>query len=74
MLYKRNLDNTIKKVVVILVNYNGKSYLNDCLSSICNTDYPNFEVIVVDNASDDDSTEYIKEYFSDFIIYTPFRI
>jgi GT2 family glycosyltransferase len=50
-------------VTVIIPNYNGKHYLNDCIYSICNQTFEDFEVIIVDNASVDGSVEYIKTNF-----------
>lgn len=43
------------KVSVIIVNFNGKNYLTDCLDSVLKSDFKDFEVIVVDNASIDGS-------------------
>lgn len=40
---------------IIVLNYNGKGFLEDCLSSIFKSNYSNFEVILVDNSSTDDS-------------------
>ncbi len=51
------------KVSIVVVNYNGKKYLNACLSSLAIQTYPDFEVILVDNASSDSSVEYVKEHF-----------
>lgn len=51
------------KVSVVVVNYNGKNYLDACLSSLDNQTYPNFEIILVDNASADGSVEYVEEHF-----------
>jgi len=39
--------------------------LKECLQSVLNTNYPNFEVIFVDNGSIDGSVEYIKTNFID---------
>ena len=54
-------------VSVIILNYNGLKNLNaileDCVKSALNTDYPNFEVLFVDNASTDGSVKFIKEKF-----------
>jgi len=50
-------------VSVIILNYNGRHLLGDCLESIFRQDYPRVEVIVADNASDDDSVDYLKERF-----------
>ncbi len=52
-----------KLVSVIIVNWNGKRFLKECLSSLFNQDYRNIEVIFVDNNSTDDSVEYVKKNF-----------
>ena len=44
---------SLPKVSIIIVNYNGKIFLEKCLESIFKIDYDNFEVIVVDNNSTD---------------------
>jgi len=48
-------------VSVIIVNYNGRDYLRECLSHVLVSDYSDFEVIVVDNGSTDGSSELVKE-------------
>lgn len=48
------------KVAIILVNYNGKDYLEDCINSINKIKYENYEIIVVDNKSTDNSVEYLR--------------
>ena len=50
-------------VYVIVVNYNGVKYLKTCLFSIEKQTYPNYETIVVDNASTDNSEEYVRQHF-----------
>jgi GT2 family glycosyltransferase len=50
-------------VSVIILNYNGGRYLGRCLSSVFRTDYPRFEVILVDNASTDGSVENAYDKF-----------
>jgi len=50
-------------VSIIILNYNGKSFINDCLLSVLKSVYPNFEIIVLDNASTDGSWEYLKEKY-----------
>jgi GT2 family glycosyltransferase len=54
------------KVFVIVLNYNGKKYLKKCLNSVYKLNYPNLEVVVIDNASDDDSFEEARKRFSLF--------
>lgn len=50
-------------VSIIIVNYNGKKYLKNCFDSICKINYPNFEVIFVDNGSGDESLTFVKTYY-----------
>jgi len=50
-------------VSVIILNYNAGQLLIDCVGSILKTNYPNYEIIVVDNASKDDSHKKCKEKF-----------
>jgi GT2 family glycosyltransferase len=50
-------------ISVIILNYNGKNYLDNCIESVLKTRYPNFEVILVDNASTDNSLQSIKKKF-----------
>lgn len=59
------------KVAIILVNYNGKKYLPDCLSSLMNLDYPkeNLKIFFIDNGSSDDSLEYAKNNYKDLEYY-----
>lgn len=51
------------KVFVLTLNWNGKKWLGDCLSSILAMDYPNFEVVMVDNGSTDGSVEFVRQNF-----------
>lgn len=48
---------------IIIVNFNGKKPLEQCLDSILNITLKNFEVIVVDNCSTDDSIKFIKQKY-----------
>ncbi|MEW6499716.1 MAG: glycosyltransferase, partial [Cyanobacteriota bacterium] len=46
---------------ILILTYNNLDYTRLCLDSVFqNTAYPNFEVIVVDNASNDGTVEYLK--------------
>ena len=59
-----------KKVSVILVNYNGISHLDTCISSVLKQSYTNFELIFVDNNSSDGSLEYAQKTFPDLKFVT----
>ena len=50
-------------VYVVVLNYNGRRHLEYCLPSILATEYRPLRVLVVDNASSDDSVEFVRETF-----------
>lgn len=56
-----------KKIGIILVNYNGEKYNNECIDSILESTYENYEIIVVDNDSKDNSVKILEERYSDKI-------
>jgi len=49
-------------VSVIIVNHNGRKMLSECLDRVAATDYPDFEIIVVDNGSTDGSQEFLRSF------------
>jgi len=53
---------TYPKVYIILLNYNGWTDTIECLESVLRNDYPNYQVIVVDNNSPNNSMEYLKAW------------
>ena len=50
-------------VAIILLNWNGMSDTIECLQSITKIAYPNYKIVVVDNASEDGSCEVIRNQF-----------
>jgi GT2 family glycosyltransferase len=51
------------EISVIVVNWNGKCLLGDCLSALRQQTFRDFETILVDNGSEDDSVEYVRTQF-----------
>jgi glycosyltransferase involved in cell wall biosynthesis len=51
------------KCSVIIINYNGLKFLENCLDSLRKTKYNQFEVILVDNGSSDGSANYIEKNY-----------
>ncbi|GKU27269.1 rhamnosyltransferase [Clostridium folliculivorans] len=51
------------KVCIILLNYNGIKDTIECIESLNNIDYNNYEIIIVDNNSSDNSQEIIQKKF-----------
>ncbi len=50
------------KVTIVIINWNGWEDTIECLESLYRIDYPNYEIIIVDNHSHDDSVKKIKDY------------
>jgi len=55
-------------ISIIIVSYNGKDFLLSCLDSVFKSNYKNFEVILVDNASTDQSHIIAKNKFEKIIL------
>ena len=47
-------------VSVLVVNWNGRHFLGDCLSSLRRQTFRNFEIILIDNGSTDGSADWIR--------------
>jgi GT2 family glycosyltransferase len=54
---------SLPKVYISVLNWNGSEQTIRCLQSLEHLDYPNYQVIVVDNDSHDDSVERIRTAF-----------
>ena len=50
-------------VAVVVVNWNGRRYLERCLSGLLAQSYPNVEPVLVDNGSTDGSVDLVRERF-----------
>lgn len=59
---------TQPKISMIVSNFNGMklNLIDDCINSLIKPGYPNWELIVVDNASTDDSVKYLKKRFKNY--------
>lgn len=49
------------KVAVIIPNFNKAQYINDCLESVGKQTYKNIDIVVIDDASTDESVKIIKK-------------
>jgi GT2 family glycosyltransferase len=50
-------------VSIIIVNWNGLLHLPDCLDSLVNQTFRDFEIVLVDNGSSDDSVVFVRERY-----------
>lgn len=51
---------TLPKVAIVILNWNGKHYLEQFLPSVTATTYTNAELIIADNGSSDDSVSFLQ--------------
>jgi GT2 family glycosyltransferase len=58
---RSRIDKIYPRASIIVVTYNNLGYTRLCLESVMrNTEYPNYEIVVVDNSSTDGTPEYLK--------------
>lgn len=60
----KRADCSIPLVTIGVINYNQEQYIEECLQSILNQDYPNKEILIVDDCSTDRSMDIINKYIS----------
>ena len=63
LLYGTLSDTNIPSVAVVILNWNGQNYLEQFLPSVLSSTYINKRIIVADNASTDDSVNFVKRHF-----------
>jgi len=56
------MRNRLSKISIITPSFNQGQFLEETIQSVINQDYPNFEYIVIDGGSNDNSVEIIKKY------------
>jgi GT2 family glycosyltransferase len=63
MIIENLASNGLPSASVVVVSYNTAAHIVECLRSLLALDYPEIEIIVVDNASTDGSVELIRQRF-----------
>jgi O-antigen biosynthesis protein len=58
----RDLDFPWPSISVVICAYNAEATLDECLRHTCELDYPNLEIIVVDDGSTDSTPDIVRRY------------
>jgi GT2 family glycosyltransferase len=53
------------RVAIVICNWNGREDTRECLSSLERLNYPNYEIILVDNGSTDGSAQIFRESYGE---------
>ena len=56
-----------KLISVVIPTFNSEKYISKCISTVLNQTYKNFEIIIVDNSSSDDTLNIINSFNSNKI-------
>ena len=58
---KKNINEMLPTISIIIPMYNTESYIQKCLNSITGQTYYNLDIIVVDDGSTDNGKQIVKE-------------
>ena len=64
---------SIPRVAIVILNWNGKHFLQKYLPSIINSTYQNIELVIADNGSTDGSINFLNEHYP-LIRVIPFKM
>ncbi len=56
------MKNKLPKISIVTPSYNQGQFIEDCIQSIMAQNYPNFEHIIIDACSTDNTIEIMKKY------------
>ena len=56
------------KVVVLILSYNGKNLLDECINSYFINTYPNFEIVLIDSGSTDNTKDWVENNYPEVFV------
>ena len=64
------MNNTHPLISIIIPTHNRKSFIQTAIASVLSQTFKDYEVIVIDDASTDGTSDYIKSQYPDFALIT----
>jgi len=58
-----SMNSDLKKISIVIVNWNGRKFLPECLESLLHQAYRRFSIILVDNGSTDGSVDFVAQNY-----------
>jgi GT2 family glycosyltransferase len=58
----------MQRIAIVILNWNGRDDTIECVDSVRAIDYPNFEILIVDNGSLDGSVSALRKRFPDLTV------
>lgn len=62
-------DFTANRVSVIILNWNCRAHLQGCVEAVLAQTHPDIELILIDNGSDDGSSDFLKSTYPEFLLF-----
>ena len=56
------MENNKKMISVIMPVYNSEKYVSESIESVCNQNYENWELLIVNDGSTDHTSKIINDY------------
>ena len=66
---KNDISSVNSLISIIIINYNGIDYILDCIDSVFKTTNCNYEVLLIDNNSSDNSSKLCKEKYPEIRLF-----
>lgn len=62
---KKNISPKSSEVLIQIVTWNSRFFIENCLDSIFNQSYQDFSVLIIDNASQDKTLDFVREKYGE---------
>lgn len=61
-MFTKKKDVGSPKITIVTMVYNSKSYIDECIKSVLNQSFKDFEWVILDNGCTDGTSEILRKY------------